>query len=97
MPSNTQRATSGEWTSPTSKPCWNWRPGDRYQPIAAGGVQKIKQLFQEARIPLWERRNWPILLDGDSIVWVRRFGPAAQFAAGPETATILRIQEVDAS
>src|SRR5207244_10882506 len=31
----------------------NWRPGDRYQP-RNGGSQKLKTLFQQARIPFWE-------------------------------------------
>ncbi len=59
----------------------NWQPGDRYQPTGSTGEEKIKTLFQQARIPLWERRQWPVLLDGESIVWVRRFGAAAGVAA----------------
>ena len=77
--------------------CRSWKPGDRYQPIAAVSVKKVKTLFQEARIPLWERRNWPVILDGDFIVWARRFGAAAQVAPGPHTGTILKIQELKAS
>ena len=71
----------------------NWRPGDQYQPWGTAGEEKIKTLFQDARIPLWERRHWPILMDGSSIVWARRFGPAARFAAGSDTAIVLRIRE----
>ena len=71
----------------------NWRPGDQYQPWGAAGVEKIKTLFQEARIPIWERRNWPILLDGPSIVWARRFGPAAAFAARPGSRVLLVVRE----
>jgi len=71
----------------------NWRPGDQYQP-ANGGSQKIKTLFQQARIPFWDRRSWPVLTDGSEIVWVRRFGPAASVAAGVQSGTILRIREI---
>ena len=71
----------------------NWRPGDRYQP-ANGESQKLKTLFQQARIPVWDRRSWPILTDGAAIVWARRFGPAANLAASIESATILRIREI---
>jgi tRNA(Ile)-lysidine synthase len=67
----------------------NWRPGDQYQPIGSSGEQKIKTLFQEARVPLWERRHWPVLADGDSIVWSQRFGPATRYAAGPDSKVIL--------
>jgi tRNA(Ile)-lysidine synthase len=72
----------------------NWRPGDRYHPIGGAGEQKIKTLFQEFRVPLWERRHWPVLSDQDSIVWVRRFGPALGKAVGPGTRRILKIEEV---
>ncbi|MGH9665434.1 MAG: tRNA lysidine(34) synthetase TilS, partial [Bryobacteraceae bacterium] len=71
----------------------NWRPGDQYQPLGYSREQKVKLLFQYARIPLWERRGWPILTSGGKIVWVRKFGPAAEYAAGPQTNSILRISE----
>jgi tRNA(Ile)-lysidine synthase len=71
----------------------NWRPGDQYQPQGSAGVRKIKTFFQEARIPIWERRNWPILLDGSSIVWARKFGPAADFAARPVSRMLLVVRE----
>jgi tRNA(Ile)-lysidine synthase len=72
----------------------NWKPGDRYQPTGRTAVEKIRTLFQKARIPLWERRSWPVLTDGVSILWSRKFGPAAELAAGSSTETILRIREV---
>lgn len=72
----------------------SWRPGDRYQPQGSAGEEKIKLLFQKARIPRWERCRWPVLTDGDAIVWSRRFGPANRFAAGPECAKRLRIREL---
>jgi tRNA(Ile)-lysidine synthase len=74
----------------------NWRPGDQYQPSGSTGKEKVKTLFQRARIPLWERRHWPVLTDGPSIVWVRLFGPAAEFAAGAGSSMILKIREVTA-
>ncbi len=71
----------------------NWRPGDQYQPWGTAGVEKIKTFFQEARVPIWERRNWPILLNGSSIVWARRFGPAAAFAARSDSRVLLVVRE----
>ena len=71
----------------------NWRPGDQYHPVGQSKPEKIKFLFQEARIPLWERRNWPIITYNGTIVWARRFGAAAEFAAGPETEVVLQVGE----
>ena len=39
----------------------NWRPGDQYQAQGRADAGKIKSLFQEFRVPLWERRNWPVI------------------------------------
>jgi len=72
----------------------NWRPGDAYQPAGFHRQEKIKFMFQEARIPLWERRDWPILLSGDAIVWARRFGVAAAWQAQPGSGCRLRVGEV---
>jgi tRNA(Ile)-lysidine synthase len=72
----------------------SWRFGDQYQPMGTPGAEKIKTLFQLQRIPVWERAQWPVLTDGASIVWTRRFGPAAGVAARPESSVVLKIAEV---
>ncbi len=72
----------------------NWRPGDAYQPVGDQHEHKLKTLFHEARIPLWERRNWPVVTAGGQIVWSRRFGPASHVAADAFSGTILRISEL---
>jgi len=72
----------------------NWRPGDKYQPMGHAGEEKIKRLFQLARIPVWERSGWPVLTDRTGIVWTRRFGPAAAVAPNSSTRTMLRIREI---
>jgi tRNA(Ile)-lysidine synthase len=71
----------------------NWRPGDQYRPVGHAGEEKLKFLFQQARIPLWERRSWPVITHGDEIIWSRLFGPAANLLASPESRMLLRIQE----
>lgn len=71
----------------------NWRPGDQYKPVGHSAGEKIKFLFQQARIPLWERRGWPVLTKGEEIVWAKRFGPAADLAATPASRVLLKIQE----
>jgi tRNA(Ile)-lysidine synthase len=71
----------------------NWRPGDQYRRVGQSKPEKIKFFFQEARIPLWERGNWPIITYDETILWARRFGPAAEFATRPETSSILQVAE----
>ena len=75
----------------------SWRPGDQYQPVGSAGEKKIKTLFHEARIPLWDRRHWPILTGGGSILWTRRFGPAARFAANAGSKVVLVVRDTGRS
>ncbi len=59
----------------------NWEPGDSYVPLGHSAPVKIKELFQERRVYLWERPHWPVLEGGGRILWSRLFGPAADIAA----------------
>jgi tRNA(Ile)-lysidine synthase len=69
----------------------NWEPGDELQRPGHKGAEKIKSLFQEHRVVLWERRHWPVVVAGQEIVWVRRFGSAAKFTASPESRRVIRL------
>lgn len=65
----------------------NWRPGDELLRPGHRVPEKLKTLFQECKVPLWERRHWPVLVAGEKVVWARRFGVAASIAtetASPE-------------
>ncbi len=70
-----------------------WSAGDHYRPAGHSRDQKIKELFQEARVPSWRRRLWPIVSCGSKILWARGFGAAAEFAAGDEPGLVLHIWE----
>ncbi len=74
-----------------------WKPGDEYRPEGQIHVRKVKEMFQQARVPSWRRPYWPIVGSGPTIVWARRFGAAAEFAAGHEAGPVLRVWEVNRS
>ena len=42
----------------------NWRPGDQFQRLGHS-IEKIKTLFQFARIPIWDRQGWPVITSGE--------------------------------
>jgi tRNA(Ile)-lysidine synthase len=71
----------------------NWRPGDRYA-RAGHSSEKVKVLFQNQRIPIWERQGWPVLTSGDKIVWVRKFGVSAEVSLSPQTSRVVRVTEI---
>uniref|UniRef100_A0A0C1RPT1 Lysidine-tRNA(Ile) synthetase C-terminal domain-containing protein n=1 Tax=Tolypothrix bouteillei VB521301 TaxID=1479485 RepID=A0A0C1RPT1_9CYAN len=72
-----------------------WTPGDSLQQSAKSEKVKIKLLFQEGRVPLWERKFWPVLAlgagDEAEVVWTRKFGVARRFQAGPESRRVLEV------
>ena len=69
----------------------NWQPGDALHRPGHERAEKIKSLFQEHRVLLWERRHWPVVAVGGEIVWVRRFGSAAKYTATGDTRRVLRL------
>jgi tRNA(Ile)-lysidine synthase len=69
----------------------NWEPGDELQRRGHKRAEKIKTLFQQHRVVLWERRHWPVVVAGGEIAWVRGFGSAAKFAAGGTSRRMLRL------
>jgi tRNA(Ile)-lysidine synthase len=71
----------------------NWRPGDKYQPLGYAHAEKVRLLFQKHKIPLWERRKWPVIISGKTILWARRFGPAAEYAATPLSRRIIGVRD----
>lgn len=48
----------------------NRRPGDRFQPLGMSGTKKLKDFFIDEKIPRGSRDSVPILVDGNSILWV---------------------------
>jgi tRNA(Ile)-lysidine synthetase-like protein len=72
----------------------SWMPGDRIRPMGSSGIKKFKNLFQLARIPSWERVPWPLLVDGNAIVWSRRFGPAAAVPSEIDPMVVATLEDI---
>jgi tRNA(Ile)-lysidine synthase len=56
--------------------------GERLQPDPRRPRRTLKNLFQEAGVPPWERERLPLLFRGDDLVWVPGLGIDARFQAG---------------
>ena len=48
----------------------SWRFGDRMQPLGMRGTKKVKEIFQEMRVPPNRRHEIPLLEDELGILWV---------------------------
>ncbi|MGH9470816.1 MAG: tRNA lysidine(34) synthetase TilS [Terriglobia bacterium] len=71
----------------------NWREGDRFQLPGRSRPAKLKEIFLQRRVPGELRRSWPVLLSGESAIWVRGFPPADRVAATPASRRVLMIEE----
>lgn len=59
----------------------NWEPGDEFYQPGHRTAKKVKTLFQEHHVRLWERRHWPVLVCREEIAWARDFGVSSTFCA----------------
>lgn len=55
--------------------------GERLQPDAKRPRRTLKNLFQEAGVPPWERERLPLIFSGDELVWVPGLGIDCAYAA----------------
>ena len=60
--------------------------GERLQPDARRPRRTLKNLFQEARVPPWERERLPLLYRGDELVWAPGLGVDARYRAAEKRA-----------
>lgn len=52
----------------------NWRAGDRFWPAHSKESRKIKELLQDRHITSDEKKAWPVIASGETVVWLRGFG-----------------------
>ena len=68
------------------------QPGDRFRPAGRGCTKTLKQLFQEAGIPPWERDTVPVLRDERGILGVYGLGADERVCVRPGDKKLLRIE-----
>jgi tRNA(Ile)-lysidine synthase len=71
----------------------SWEPGDCFRPLGSQKVRKLKDLMGRQKIPIGQRKSWPVLESETEIVWVRGFPPAGPVAATPTSKQIIVIEE----
>lgn len=48
----------------------NFRPGDRIAPLGMRGTRKVHDLFVDRKLGRERRAHWPLIIDGDRILWI---------------------------
>ncbi|MGO9059483.1 MAG: tRNA lysidine(34) synthetase TilS [Candidatus Binataceae bacterium] len=48
----------------------NFTPGDRIAPLGLGGTRKVKEVFIDSKIPMEQRRRFPVVLLDGQVAWL---------------------------
>jgi tRNA(Ile)-lysidine synthase len=70
----------------------NFRAGDRFHPLGAGGTQKVKEFFIDHKVPRFERERVPLVVSADGIVWIVGHRIDERFRITPCTKRVLKIR-----
>ena len=63
--------------------------GERLQPDPRRPRRSLKNLFQEAGVPPWQRERLPLLFSGETLVWAPGLGVDAAYQAPPRGLGVL--------
>jgi tRNA(Ile)-lysidine synthase len=63
--------------------------GERLQPDAKRPRRTLKNLFQEAGVPPWERDRLPLIVCGDDLVWAPGLGVDVRYRAAENAVGIV--------
>lgn len=70
-----------------------WRPGDVFRPLGLPGKKKVQDFFVDAKVPRWQRRRIPLVVDArGEIVWVVGHRIADPCRVRAETTQVLRLR-----
>jgi tRNA(Ile)-lysidine synthase len=70
----------------------NFRPGDRFHPLGLKGTQKLKEFYIDHKIPKIERPGIPLLVSGETIVWVIEHRISEEVKITENTKKILKLR-----
>ncbi len=69
-----------------------WRLGDKFRPFGLQGSVKIGDLFTNLKIPTPLREHWPLVMDGDVIIWVVGLRRGSLAPMSNKTANVLYME-----
>lgn len=66
-------------------------PGDKYMPAGFTGHRKLKDVMLEANVPRLQRGSWPVVVDGENIVWTPGARVAQTYAPTPTSTRLVKL------
>jgi len=68
-----ERLARGDWTTWIAGGAWEvrpLRPGDALVPLGGVGHRPVRRLLMDARVSRSDRAQYPIVVRGETILWV---------------------------
>lgn len=74
----------------------NWRTGDRFRIAGSQRPRNLKIYFTRRKIPVAQRKLWPVLACGEEIIWARDFTPPNVLSVSSgEKQVLIRMDKTD--
>ncbi len=70
------------------------KPGDRIKPLGMKGTKKVKSYFIDEKVPLNLRKDIPLLLDQESVLWITGMRMSERVKITEKTRRILKVEIV---
>jgi tRNA(Ile)-lysidine synthase len=69
-PEGQDRSSLSAWFTLDSLTVRSWSHGERLRPIGGTGRRLVVRCFQELQVPRSRRGSWPVLAQGQDIMWI---------------------------
>ena len=69
-PGQYERKGRSAWFTLEPPTVRGWRAGEKLKPLGAAGRRLVVRCFQEGRVPRSRRGLWPVLAQGDDLIWI---------------------------
>jgi tRNA(Ile)-lysidine synthase len=70
------------------------KPGDRISPLGMDGSLKVSDLFINNKIPQPARKNWPLIVDDEKVIWVVGLRVAEVCRITTSTKKVIRLRAI---
>ena len=68
-----------------------WHSGDRVEPLGMSGSKTLQDVFTDALVPASRRRQWPVLVIGNTVIWVPGLLRSRHLLIGGPAKDVLRL------
>jgi tRNA(Ile)-lysidine synthase len=69
----------------------NWEEGDKFQPLGMSGTKLVSDFFIDLKLPVFKKKQIPIVVSDDKIVWVGGLRPDHRFKVDPSSNNVMQI------